>query len=246
MFLPLIKARRPGGFTLLESLLVIACLAVVLGLLFPAFQTSRKSTAQVRCSANLRTLWVAMSGYLADHQGTYIPYGTSVDGLIWTSSLMDKGYLPVSGEPFFCPAFSGNTDLTTPRKVAQTTGGMGSHARGLYSHYGYNHGHIGGSQRYGGSSLPAKISQLTHPAQTVLFTETVRTLNNTTTPRGSYLVVDRIGSEHIPDPRHNGSVNTVFADGHVEAIRLKDPSNPFLPAPDGFGTTTGNGSLWKR
>ncbi len=244
--LPLfINPRRPRGFSLLESLLVIACLAVIIGLVFPALQKGRGSAEQVKCSSNLRTLWLAMGSYQADHQGAYAPYST--DGLIWPALFMNKGYLPASGDAFFCPSFSKMTDLNTPRKVAGTTAGLGADKRGTYAHYGYNHSHIGGSQRYGGDvRLPAKPSQLTHPAQTVLFVETIRNASNSTTPRGSYIAVDRPGAEHVPDPRHRGRVNTVFADGHIETVGLKDPANPFLPAPDGFGSTLGNGSLWKR
>ncbi len=233
-----------GGFTVTEILVALAVLSALALLLLPALPRVLGSAHEARCHSNLRALWSSMAAYRADHQDRYIPYS---DGeVIWTAGLMDGQYLDDQTDLLFCPAFPKETDLKTPQAVARITGGLGRDKRGTYSHYGYNHMHVGGSSRYGGDArVPAQGTQIATPSRTILLVESRRNVGSAT-PRGSFIAVDRTGSEHTPDPRHQGRVNTLFADGHTEAIRLADPANPWLPAPGGLGMTTQAGSLWKR
>ncbi len=236
--------QKNGGFTVTETLVTLAVLAALAMLLLPALPRITGSAHEARCHANLRSLWSAMAAYRADHQDRYVPYS---DGeIIWPAKLMDLQYLEEQTPLLFCPAFPRETDLKTPESVARITGGMGRDKRGTYSHYGSNHMHVGGSSRYGGDARdPARGPQVTTPSRTALLVESRRNVNSAA-PRGSFIVVDRTGSEHTPDPRHHGRVNTLFADGHTEAIRLANPANPWQPEPGGFGMTTQAGSLWKR
>jgi len=50
------EPRRPSGMTLVELLAVIAIIAVLMGLLFPAVQSVRESARRTQCSAQLRSL----------------------------------------------------------------------------------------------------------------------------------------------------------------------------------------------
>lgn len=60
------RTHRPG-FTLIELLLVIAIVAVLLGLLFPVFAQARKQSRMASCTSNLRQLGMALSMYSDDH-----------------------------------------------------------------------------------------------------------------------------------------------------------------------------------
>jgi prepilin-type N-terminal cleavage/methylation domain-containing protein/prepilin-type processing-associated H-X9-DG protein len=70
-------ARRPGrhGFTLIELLMVIAIIAVLSALLFPAVMAAREAARRTACQSNLRQLGQGLAGFVTAH-GRYPNAGT--------------------------------------------------------------------------------------------------------------------------------------------------------------------------
>ena len=68
------QIMRRSAFTLVEVLTVLAIIAVLSALLFPAFLTARGSARATTCRSNLRQLALATSLYTQDSDGLY-PYG---------------------------------------------------------------------------------------------------------------------------------------------------------------------------
>lgn len=63
--------RPTSAFSLIELLVVIAIIAVLIGMLMPALAAAREAARTVKCSANVRTVAMAMTSYSNDNRENF-------------------------------------------------------------------------------------------------------------------------------------------------------------------------------
>jgi len=221
---PVITRKRPvkrvEAFTLIEMLVVIAILAILATLIIPSINKSIARAQSIRCLSNLRNLGVGMMTYSVENRGRLpamrapVASGGGWSGPYWTNLL----------EPF----------------VGEESSLAASRRKGIF--YCPSEKNTHSISDYGANPLVIR-----HPnAEGIEQAMTLSRIENVT---GTLLLADAqilrsdgpIGSWHIapnwftPDipeqapssisgasPRHNGFVNLLFADGHVESLPYEE------------------------
>ncbi|MBI4026435.1 MAG: prepilin-type N-terminal cleavage/methylation domain-containing protein [Verrucomicrobia bacterium] len=218
------------AFTLIELLVVIAILAILAALLSPGLRSAKDTSQRVKCVSNLRQVSLAISLYADDNDGwapddatDYYSIGFNYTG--WANLLAIKGYVPGGQKSnlqpprdiFVCPSQK-NPELQWGLpgdgcgQVVGTTFSVNGGNYWFSTHYGMNNFFCQTSpafpkERLAGSKTPAKrflVGDVSDRAGGVT----------------KYLGVS------WPDLmlRHNRNTlcNMVFADGHVEALVVRN------------------------
>ena len=227
-------ARRPGGFTLVELLVVIGIVALLLAILLPTLGKARASARAVKCQSNLRQIGLAWQMYCNGNRGVPPPYAgvdpevTDYVGLAWAAAL--DPYLPKAVEANrLCP----DTDVPRPRPsnipgsshsayVADTatTPWAGS--------YSYNLA-LASDLAAAMNGWPKAVRMPGGGQNVPVFADGVwrefEPTNAVAPPPdliGGGWGAGFTGLQRICIDRHNRAVNVCFGDGHAGPVRLPD------------------------
>jgi len=225
-------SRSQGGFTLIELLVVIAIIAILAALLLPALSTAKGKSKRVGCVNNLHQVILASQMYVADNDGKLaenFPEGAPryeqaipwVKGNMKVSAeatnlvLIQQGrFFPYANNPatYRCPA-----DLTTTNGVPRVRSyAMNSWIGSRYMETPAK------SPSFRTFVRDSEISTVGAAKIWVVVDEHELTIDD-----GCFLVTmdDSRPFASFPAMRHERTFPLNFADGHVEALKLRDPSS---------------------
>jgi prepilin-type N-terminal cleavage/methylation domain-containing protein/prepilin-type processing-associated H-X9-DG protein len=197
--------RAPRAFTLIELLIVIAVIALLIGLLLPALAAARESGRAVKCASNLRQWGVAVNAYAAESKGFLPRRGQGVNPLVnyqresdWFNALP-----PHLGEQRYMDLFANGL---IARPGSQTVWMCPSATEVQSDHYlAYA---MNMRLSVWDQPDPDKLDSVGSAFSQVFMSE----------GSGVYCSVLPAAQPYSPLARHRGSVNIVFLDTHTSGF----------------------------
>lgn len=238
---------KAKGFTLIELLVVIAIIAILAAILFPVFARARENARRSACQSNLKQIGLGLMQYSQDYDETmpfdHVP-GASAYAGVWMDSIQPN---VKSDQVFNCPshafAASGSTGI---RPYSSTN--VRDHWNKTFGSYTINStycrddaglGLVGTPVSYGGqdggSVQVVKMAQVATPSTTVFAADSSGEDYGTGT-RAWFMrwyqsaaqpdigLKDGMRTFGTADgrlmERHLGTVNVLWMDGHVKAMKI--------------------------
>src|ERR1043166_412414 len=214
------------AFTLVDLLVVIAIIAILAALLFPAISQSKARAQRIQCVGNLHQIGLGLQVFLSNNRGYPSAFQNTNDDYpgFWALQL-ERGGLGISN-PETNFYFKGIWLCPTAQEQIQAAQGQTNLSADAVDSYGYNAygvlpiGYLTNSPGLLGRLIPhsgfAGIgeSEVVAPSEMMAIGDSLN--GGIFFGRSSHL------AHSIAAPlRHQGKANVVFCDGHVESPALK-------------------------
>jgi prepilin-type N-terminal cleavage/methylation domain-containing protein/prepilin-type processing-associated H-X9-DG protein len=206
--------RRPAGFTLVEILVVIGIIVLLAALAFPAYRSTINSAKSAEAVSNLKQIGVMVGNYAADNGNRLPPGRQSGTGFFFQQMLAQhaglwrQGQTPGLPEVFFDPCLNSNPLPQHP-----------------FGSFGVNTALVPVSTFQAQGSPMVTIA---NPSQKVIMASTSPGLISASYSSSWMLEGAKFAQQGIsasifaPDPRNAGAAASLFVDGHVERLDVKN------------------------
>lgn len=208
------------AFTLIELLVVIAIIAILAAILFPVFGRARENARRASCQSNLKQIGLGIMQYTQDYDETLPRRFTGQEANSWRRTTFPY---TKSTQLFSCPSNTGNATNTRDSSTTnlQNAGYDPLTAPRFNISYGANGLDDLTTNNRGGGTSPmrsggaANLSAIGDSARTILVTETTADFSEAVFSNPANMFNG-----------HLGTVNFLFADGHVKALKPTATGNP--------------------
>jgi len=236
------------GFTLVEMLLVMAIISVLMSMMLPALSKARERARESVCMGNLKQIGSAASAYSDENNGFAmpciftVPSGTTTKYYSWIDYLYN---LPViTSETARCPSMAdeecfdpyGGQSIPLPRFITKA-----SYTMNVISRNSWGGADIGAdparSSGWGYDSFtPVNVKRVHDFEGKIMITDVLkRKPGYSITDSDATRIVSFLETDHGEFPidtgtekrdvgeHHAGCFNSLFGDGHVDAVRYSEP-----------------------
>jgi prepilin-type N-terminal cleavage/methylation domain-containing protein/prepilin-type processing-associated H-X9-DG protein len=262
------EMRRQKAFTLIELLAVIAIIALLMAILFPALQAVRKQARAVACQAHLRQWGMIYATFVTENDGQFPNWLDIRDNRhLWYGWEWCWYYFPPSAtntQPRWDVPTKGIACCPMAAKPSKTSSSETDVWGGTFRAWGtrWVYGSYGMNDRIysytfykplGSTGVPRDVRRLMtdikNPAAMPMLADSIASWSylvdpNTIPPSHDAIPFAPEGPTNSCINRHNGYVNTVFLDWSVRRVGLKEFwTLKWYPAFDTHGRWTKAGGV---
>lgn len=208
------------GFTLIEMLVVIAIVAVLAALLFPALQTVLARGKNAACLGKLRSISVALHQYIADNSGLLIPYASMNGATFFWFDALDP-YMGFNDDTNNSSRLQPRDWQLCPAKPVKPSGAPNS--RQVVG-YGWNYRQFGNSKSDEASGKGnRRLAEVRMPAQTIIIADSmdVPDAQGQIPPISQNRLLYNWKKDMLAT-RHSGRGNYLMLDGHIVPFKPEE------------------------